>query len=127
MNYVIFLVDDDRFVRSYLQAGLSTRKIDVLSFAGFSECLAKEKPVPDLYIFDFFGQHNDTMNNALDAFLLLRKQKNKSPVIIISGDDDRKFGEKLLRLGIYAFEIKNKSLPDALKGHINTLWGTQYN
>ena len=126
MSHVIFLVDDDRFVRSFLQAGLSTKKIEVITFANFSECIEKETTVPDLYIFDFFGKHDAKINNALDAFLKLRKQHFKSPVIIISGDDDRRFGEKLLRLGVYAFVIKNDNLLSALKRNINELWGNQY-
>jgi len=126
MGYVIFLVDDDRFVRSFLQAGLSTKKIDIYTFAGFSECLARKSPFPDLFIFDFFGQHNNSINNALDAFLQLRKQHIQSPVIMISGDDNHRFGNKLLHLGVYAFETKNENLLDILKAHINNLWGNQY-
>ena len=114
----IILVDDEADIRDALRCLLLQWGCELLVADSLQtlqhELSTHQYPTPDILLCDYRLRENQTGLDVVDA---MRKYFNtKIPALIISGDTDRKIGEKVIGKGC---EILHKPVPsDVLHGAI---------
>ena len=100
---LIFIVEDNEIYSLMIDYILSNESnYHFMSFKTGEECIENLNLMPDIIIMDY---HLPGINGK-EAFLQIKKQDPKIPVVILTGDHDMKIAGELLKEGVYDYLIK---------------------
>ena len=120
---LIFIVDDDPFINMLVVKRFSTDGYLMKAYESGEECLQEIDKDPDLIILDylFVGQNKKFMN-GMEVLDKIKAMKPKTPVIMLSGQDNGEVVLELARKGIDDYVIKDHNLIDNLNTAIEELF-----
>ncbi len=119
----VFIVDDDEMQTNMLQDHLS--KFSMFDFASFptgEACLDKLNDNPDVIILDYYLDSRD--KEALDGIDILKeikKQKPKTEVIMLSGQDKIDVAINTMKWGAFDYVVKGDTAFHRLENVIYNL------
>lgn len=124
---LVFVVDDDLFIRELVRKSLTAKGYSVETFSYGEECLeALEKKLPALIILDYlFEKSGGEVMNGKEIFYKIREKFPNLPVIMLSGQDSGGVVLELARLGINDYIIKDQSLGENLIQAIEDIVGSE--
>jgi two-component system, OmpR family, response regulator len=113
---LIFIVDDDKVILNLLEYTFrSLEGYEVKTFFSGEECLKNLDLKPDIivldHIFSLCGQNNMT---GLDMLKELRKTDQKTPVIVLSSQDDNTLVKEFILNGAIKYITKKDYFIDTL-------------
>ena len=113
---LIFIVDDDKVILNLLEYTFrSLEGYEVKTFYSGEECLKNLDLKPDLivldHIFSICGQNSMT---GLDMLKELRKTDQKTPVIVLSSQDDNTLVKEFILNGAIKYITKKDYFIDTL-------------
>ena len=108
-NYLVFLVEDDKFYLELLESYFSDKKnIKTVRFLTGEDCLSNLHLSPDLVILDYMlDKHNP---NALDGKLVFKKIKEVTPnarIIVVSAQQSADVVFNLVKEGVRNYIMKD--------------------
>ena len=99
----VLIIDDVAIIRAYVKAALKDDTLDVVEAASGQQALDALAIAPvDLILCDV----NMPGMNGHDFVVRLRKQGNRTPLIMLTAEGDRDIIGKLIQLGIQGYILK---------------------
>jgi two-component system, OmpR family, response regulator len=119
----IFIVEDN-FMYSYILDNVLKEhgNFAITTFATGEECIQLLGNNPDIIVMDY--NLGDGMN-GMQTLLAIKAKKPKTPVIIISGQDDVQVVADLLHAGAHDY-IEKKSQAKTIERLVESIVGTVY-
>ena len=113
---LIYVVDDDLFIRELVKKTLTQKGFKVETFPYGEECLkVLVNKRPELIVLDYlFVKSDSEVMNGKEIFRRIREIYEDLPVVMLSGQDSGGAVLELARLGINDYIIKDQSLAENL-------------
>ena len=113
---LIFFVDDDKMILNLLEYTIKNRKdYNVKSFLSGEECLANLAENPSLIVLDhYFSKVGSDKLTGLETLEKIKKITPKTPVIILSSQDDKELIPLYFSKGASRYISKDDYFVDSL-------------
>jgi DNA-binding NtrC family response regulator len=113
---LIYVVDDDHVITSFVSARLESAGYRVRSFAYAEDCIEALSENPDLIILDFYFLKEGTVPmNGMEAYDEISRLAPEIPVIMLSAQEKGEVVLEFARKGIADYVIKDTDLIDNLQ------------
>ena len=113
---LIFVVDDDPFIKTVVAKRFTADGYNVESFGYGEDCIKSLEKNPDLIILDYYFISPDRqVMNGMEVFDKIKDVKPDIPVIMLSGQEKGEIVLELARKGIEDYVIKDNNLIENLK------------
>jgi len=120
---LIFVVDDDPFIRTLVVKRFASDLYRMEAFSYGEDCLKALDKKPDLIILDYFFVNNDNpVMNGMEVFDKIKELSPGIPVIMLSGQEKGEIVLELARKGIDDYIIKDNNLIENLTKSIGELF-----
>ena len=120
---LIFVVDDDPFIKTVVEKRFIADGYNVESFAYGEDCIKSLEKNPDLIILDYYFISPDRqVMNGMEVFDKIKDAKPDIPVIMLSGQEKGEIVLELARKGIENYVIKDNSLIENLKTAVEDIF-----
>lgn len=114
MTKLVFFVDDDKIILNLLEYTLQTRQdMEVQTFLSGEACLENLYRMPSLIVLDYNFKGGGKLS-GLETLKLIRKKDMRTPILILTGEDDFKLEQKFFKAGATRFIRKSNYFVDAL-------------
>ncbi len=114
MKKLVFFVDDDRIILNLLEYTIQGRQdLEVQTLLSGEACLENLYRMPSLIVLDYNFKGGSKLT-GLDTLKLIRKKDQKTPVVILTSQDDYQLEHKFLKAGATRFIRKSNYFVDAL-------------
>lgn len=112
---LIFLVDDDPIINLLVMKRFAAEGYLLESFRYGEDCLKEIHRNPDLIILDYyFVSENMEVMNGMEVFNRIKESNPRTPVIILSGQENGEIVLELARKGVDSYVIKDNFLIENL-------------
>lgn len=124
---LVFIVDDDPFIRTLVKKRFDGDDMNVVVFSYGEECLEQLKQNPDLIILDYlFYKKDEEVLGGMAIFNKIMEFNKDIPVIMLSGQDKGNVVLELARKGIKDYVIKDEQLIDNLEIAIEDIFSANH-
>ena len=104
---LVFIVDDDPFIRNLVQKRFDGDEMSVFTFNYGEECLEQLSRNPQLVILDYlFYKKDEEVMGGIEIFSRIKEYNVDIPVIMLSGQDQGDVVLELARMGIEDYIIR---------------------
>ena len=120
---LIFVVDDDPFIKVVVENRFTADGHDVELFDYGEDCIKSLEKNPDLIILDYYFINPDRqVMNGMEVFDKIKDAKPDIPVIMLSGQEKGEIVLELARKGIENYVIKDNNLIENLKTAVEDIF-----
>ncbi|MCF8379256.1 MAG: response regulator [Bacteroidales bacterium] len=116
MSKLIFFVDDDKMILNFVEYTLNNRgTYDIRTYQSGEDCLKNLNLKPDLIVLDhYLERSSDKYSTGFEILLEIKKLAPKTPIIILSSQDDKELIDNYLKSGASQYIPKNDYFIDIL-------------